>query len=66
MFDTYKDKTLVQMKIHANQQAAEIEKLRGALTKIASASHSADHIWSSACDACQWREIAAKSLQQQF
>lgn len=30
-FNTYKDRTLVQMKIHANQQSAEIERLRDAL-----------------------------------
>lgn len=34
MFETYKDRTLVQMKIHANQQRAEIERLRAALQKI--------------------------------
>jgi len=34
MFNTYKGKTLAQMKIHANQQAAEIERLRTALKEI--------------------------------
>lgn len=34
-FNSYAGKTLVQMKIHANQQAAEIERLRAALTEIA-------------------------------
>jgi hypothetical protein len=31
MFNTYKGRTLVQMKIHANQQALEINRLRAAL-----------------------------------
>lgn len=30
-FNSYKGMSLVQMKIHANQQSAEIEKLRDAL-----------------------------------
>lgn len=30
-FNSYAGKTLVQMKIHANEQAAEIERLRDAL-----------------------------------
>lgn len=35
MFNTYKDKTLIQMKIHANQQSADIERLRDALRPFA-------------------------------
>lgn len=34
MFNTYKGRTLVQMKIHANQQNAEIERLRAALRDL--------------------------------
>jgi hypothetical protein len=34
-FETYKDRTLVQMKILANQQNAEIERLRDALRPFA-------------------------------
>jgi hypothetical protein len=37
MFDTYKDRTLVQMKIHANQQRTEIDRLREALKELLAA-----------------------------
>lgn len=37
-FETYKEKTLVQMKIHANQLNLEIERLRVALYELLDAS----------------------------
>jgi hypothetical protein len=42
MFDSYKGKTLVQMKIHANQQNAEIERLRDALKPFAGLPETSD------------------------
>lgn len=33
-FETYKGQTLVQMKIHANEQGAEIARLRATLLKF--------------------------------
>lgn len=34
MFDTYKGRDLVQMKIHANQQSAEIARLRALIAEV--------------------------------
>lgn len=36
MFDTYKCRTLVQMKIHANEQASEIARLRALIREVGS------------------------------
>lgn len=33
-FNTYKGRTLIQMKIHANEQASEIARLRAMLAEV--------------------------------